>query len=588
MISRNFAAALLSTAVVATDPHEAMKIAGVVEGFFIGAFDFHGMTDIGHCLGDVNPLEEHLENSMRGFWNGSYQEVTKAIDQMGLSVSDIGDMLDHCGKIDHHDYEQIQRMAEAFLHPKQLLLEATESIIINGVNIFEDVRESLHDYRMGHFLDSGEHFGQAAAMLLYGKTQMVEHEELFFDFDNHWQELLDQIDHEKDDKMHKFEAMKTSNVHFSFFRMGKILEGLLAGSVEAEVPHGVECLRDAKHIWERVGGVVDEFRHATFDSVLHAVEDMGAIINDVAGELEQCKATAGTDLDKLREMSKAFTNPWYFIFHVDHDLIVNGQDVNHELMDAMAQWENQHYYEFGHSLGLALSKIFLGQQMSNGIPMHALPAHGYNPHHNVAEKKEEKKPVAKKDDKAPHHAIVHPVPGHHAPIHDIHTPDHYAHGGVHASPWDHPEHAWDLGHDSHWDGAHHDDGHWGYGDHHDDGHWGYGDHHDAGLYGSEHGWGHDGHYGAGYHGDVHHDAPHSDFGYPHSGHDDAHAWGHYASESEHHLADLDYGYGHHGDFGHYGHTGLGHDDVYFHDGHTGFGHEDYYHHDTHHASPHHF
>ena len=51
---------------------------------------------------------------------------------------------------------------------------------------------------MGHFLDAGEHFGQAAAMLLYGKTQMVEHEELFFDFDNHWQELLDQIDHEKE------------------------------------------------------------------------------------------------------------------------------------------------------------------------------------------------------------------------------------------------------------------------------------------------------------------------------------------------------------------------------------------------------
>ena len=61
MISRNFAVALTATAVAAVDPHEAMKIAGIVEGFFIGAFDFHGMTDIGHCLGDVNPLEEHLE-----------------------------------------------------------------------------------------------------------------------------------------------------------------------------------------------------------------------------------------------------------------------------------------------------------------------------------------------------------------------------------------------------------------------------------------------------------------------------------------------------------------------------------------------
>ena len=168
--------------------------------------------------------------------------------------------------------------------------------------------------------------------------------------------------------MHHFEAMKSSNVHFTFFRMGKILEGLLAGSVEAEVPHGVECLRDAKHIWERFGGVIDQLKFGNFNSVLHAIEDMGHVIHDVANELEECKATVGTDLDKLREMSKAFTDPWYFIFHVEHDLIVNGQDIHHEIMDAEAQWENQHFYEFGHSVGLALSKIFLGGQMKNDIP----------------------------------------------------------------------------------------------------------------------------------------------------------------------------------------------------------------------------
>ena len=100
-----FATALITAFAAADNVHDDAKIAGLVEGFFIGAFDFHGMTDIGHCLGEVNPLEEHFENAMRGYWNGSYQEVTKAIDQMGLSVSDIGDMLDHCGKIDHHDYE---------------------------------------------------------------------------------------------------------------------------------------------------------------------------------------------------------------------------------------------------------------------------------------------------------------------------------------------------------------------------------------------------------------------------------------------------------------------------------------------------
>ena len=182
--------------------------------------------------------------------------------------------------------------------------------------------------------------------------------------------------------MHHFEAMKSSNVHFTFFRMGKILEGLLAGAVEAEVPHGVECLRDAKHIWERFGGVIDQLKHATFNSVLHALEDLGHVIHDIANELEECKATVGTDLDKLREMSKSFTDPWYFIFHIEHDLIVNGQDIHHEIMDAEAQWDNQHFYEFGHSVGLSLSKIFLGGQMANQIPLahvpistHVIPTH---------------------------------------------------------------------------------------------------------------------------------------------------------------------------------------------------------------------
>ena len=105
MMNRTFALALSLAAANADNPHDDKKIAALVEGFFIGAFDFHGMTDVVHCISDANPVEKHFENAMRGFWNGSYQEVTKAIDQLGLAVSDIGDMLDHCGKIDHHDYE---------------------------------------------------------------------------------------------------------------------------------------------------------------------------------------------------------------------------------------------------------------------------------------------------------------------------------------------------------------------------------------------------------------------------------------------------------------------------------------------------
>ena len=72
MFKTAFATALIAAAANADNAHDDVKIAGLVEGFFVGAFDFHGMTDISHCISDANPVEQHFENSMRGFWNGNY------------------------------------------------------------------------------------------------------------------------------------------------------------------------------------------------------------------------------------------------------------------------------------------------------------------------------------------------------------------------------------------------------------------------------------------------------------------------------------------------------------------------------------
>ena len=72
MLKTAFTAALIATAASADTAHDDAKISGLVEGFFVGAFDFHGMTEVAHCASEANPVEQHFENAMRGFWNGSY------------------------------------------------------------------------------------------------------------------------------------------------------------------------------------------------------------------------------------------------------------------------------------------------------------------------------------------------------------------------------------------------------------------------------------------------------------------------------------------------------------------------------------
>ena len=54
---RAFTSAVIASAAIAVDQQQDARISGLIEGFFIGAFDFHGMTDLSHCVVIDNPVE---------------------------------------------------------------------------------------------------------------------------------------------------------------------------------------------------------------------------------------------------------------------------------------------------------------------------------------------------------------------------------------------------------------------------------------------------------------------------------------------------------------------------------------------------
>ena len=78
-------------------------------------------------------------------------------------------------------------MAEAFLHPKSILLDGEEYMMINGVNIYEDVRDALISHRLGQSYEFGKYFGHAGAASLFYKTQL-NITEINFDFGEHYLE----------------------------------------------------------------------------------------------------------------------------------------------------------------------------------------------------------------------------------------------------------------------------------------------------------------------------------------------------------------------------------------------------------------
>ena len=99
--------------------------------------------------------------------------------------------------------------------------------------------------------------------------------------------------------------MKESLHHFDFLRMNQLLEGILYGSLAAELPHTAICLKHPRNIWERFGGAMSELHFDNLDGMLKAVKEIGSIMCHLTSEMEGCWVTErdNTDLARLKAMT---------------------------------------------------------------------------------------------------------------------------------------------------------------------------------------------------------------------------------------------------------------------------------------------
>lgn len=54
-------------------------------------------------------------------------------------------------------------MSDSLLHPKSILLDGAEYIMVNAHNIYDDVRDGLISHRLGQFQESGQYWGHIGA-----------------------------------------------------------------------------------------------------------------------------------------------------------------------------------------------------------------------------------------------------------------------------------------------------------------------------------------------------------------------------------------------------------------------------------------
>mmetsp|Transcript_27714 Transcript_27714/g.37017 ORF Transcript_27714/g.37017 Transcript_27714/m.37017 type:complete len:89 (-) Transcript_27714:180-446(-) len=81
--------------------------------------------------------------------------------------------MEDCVAISDEDVATLTQMGEAFEHPKQLIIDAENNVIMNGVAILKDIKAGIKDMNTAKFEQAGKEFGTIAALVLWGSQNFA-------------------------------------------------------------------------------------------------------------------------------------------------------------------------------------------------------------------------------------------------------------------------------------------------------------------------------------------------------------------------------------------------------------------------------
>ena len=133
--------------VIEASPNGSMSppdVTELVNGVVAGALGV-AQVDATTCIKDIDPFVTHITNVDEDFKDGSNTSMTAAVKDLGLFFSEISTTMDGCGKISADDVTKLNNIADAFLNPKNLMVEK-KSVMVNGVQLYNDMMAADYDF----------------------------------------------------------------------------------------------------------------------------------------------------------------------------------------------------------------------------------------------------------------------------------------------------------------------------------------------------------------------------------------------------------------------------------------------------------
>ena len=145
------AAAILAT-------NYTMNLEGTEEfiaGMIYGMIQKDDLPEIQTCLANASSLEAEITNAIADISKGDFQDILKAVQEIGQIIKELPQDLDNCKDIDG-DLKKIEAWAAIFTNPVELTKQLTKNLLANWKKVSADVTQVETDFNDSKFYEAGE------------------------------------------------------------------------------------------------------------------------------------------------------------------------------------------------------------------------------------------------------------------------------------------------------------------------------------------------------------------------------------------------------------------------------------------------
>eukprot|EP00357_Protocruzia_adherens_P000288 CAMPEP_0114981338 /NCGR_PEP_ID=MMETSP0216-20121206/5488_1 /TAXON_ID=223996 /ORGANISM="Protocruzia adherens, Strain Boccale" /LENGTH=1455 /DNA_ID=CAMNT_0002342997 /DNA_START=218 /DNA_END=4585 /DNA_ORIENTATION=+ len=300
----------------------------IVEGLLEGTLDGIGLSEIVSCFDDAKNVIEESVNAVELFSKGGASNVEQALKEIASAFSQVPTAISTCTSA-VKDAETLATEIKNFASPLTFFYEVGKSLLVNGVEIYDDVHTAIEDFKQDNYYDFGYQVGLALGTVLHG-TQQLEAEAL---------------------------AVQSEGL--------QIVEGLLEGALDGVgLSEIVSCFDDAESVVSECVNAVELFSKGGAHDVEQALKEIASAFSQVPTAISTC-TTAVHDAETLAAEIKTFASPLSFLWKVGKSLIVNGVEIYDDVKTGIEDFEDKQYHDFGFQIGLALGTVLNGTQKTD-------------------------------------------------------------------------------------------------------------------------------------------------------------------------------------------------------------------------------